>query len=179
MHTVCETLPAPKLDARPCGARRVSMLTDDALFQACGVRIAFTGRDGGSSQGPFASLNLGAHVQDNLDHVMENRRLAMQALDGEGVPVIVPNQVHGTEIVSIHASDAASVVAAQQRAQAAADALVVTASNVAAMLCLHARHRGVAHGALRRGPCGVARGGRRHRGFVRQAPSARRWSENA
>ncbi|WP_302941916.1 polyphenol oxidase family protein [Senegalimassilia anaerobia] len=132
---MCETLPAPKLDARPCGARRISMLTDDALFQACGVRIAFTGRDGGSSQGPFASLNLGAHVQDNLDHVMENRRLAMQALDGEGVPVIVPNQVHGTEIVFIHASDAASVVAAQQRAQAAADALVVTASNVAAMLC--------------------------------------------
>ena len=125
MHTVCETLPAPKLDARPCGARRISMLTDDALFQACGVRIAFTGRDGGSSQGPFASLNLGAHVQDNLDHVMENRRLAMQALDGESVPVIVPNQVHGTEIVFIHASDAASVVAAQQRAQAAADALVV------------------------------------------------------
>ena len=126
MHTVCETLPAPKLDARPCGARRISMLTDDVLFQACGVRIAFTGRDGGSSQGPFVSLNLGAHVQDNLDHVMENRRHAMQALDGEGVPVIVPNQVHGTEIVSIHASDAASVVAAQQRAQAAADALVVT-----------------------------------------------------
>ena len=79
MHTVCETLPAPKLDARPCGARRISMLTDDALFQACGVRIAFTGRDGGSSQGPFASLNLGAHVQDNLDHVMENRARVMEA----------------------------------------------------------------------------------------------------
>ena len=44
---------------------------------------------------------------------------------------------------------------------------------------LHARHRGVAHGALRRGPCGVARGGRRHRGFVRQAPNTRRWSDNA
>lgn len=135
MHTVCETLPAPTLDARPCGARRISMLTDDALFQACGVRIAFTGRDGGASQGPFTSLNLGAHVQDNLDHVMENRRLAMQALDGEGVPVVVPNQVHGTEIVCIDSCDAASVVAAQQRAQAAADALVVTAPDVAAMLC--------------------------------------------
>lgn len=163
MHTVCETLPAPKLDARPCGARRISMLTDDALCQACGVRIAFTGRDGGSSQGPFASLNLGAHVQDNLDHVMENRRLAMQALDGEGVPVIVPNQVHGTEIVSIHASDAASVVAAQQRAQAAADGACghrVQRGGHAVLRRLHARHRGVAHGALRRGPCGVARGGR-------------------
>ena len=135
MHTVCETLPAPTLDARPCGARRISMLTDDELFQACGVRIAFTGCDGGASQGPFASLNLGAHVQDDLDHVMENRRLAMQALDGEDVPVIVPNQVHGTEIVCVGSCDAARVVAAQQRAQAAADALVVTAPNVAAMLC--------------------------------------------
>ena len=89
------------------------MLTDDALFEACGVRIAFTGRDGGASQGPFASLNLGAHVRDNLDHVMENRRLAMQALDAEAVPVVVPNQVHGTEIVCIDSCETASVVAAQ------------------------------------------------------------------
>ena len=115
----------------------------------------------GVEPGPFASLNLGAHVQDNLDHVMENRRHAMQALDGEGVPVIVPNQVHGTEIVSIHASDAASVVAAQQRAQAAADALVVTTSNVAAMLCFADCTPVIAvspTGRFCRGPCGGGAG---------------------
>ena len=76
---VCNTLPAPHLDARPCGARRISMLTDQALFDACGVRVAFTGRAGGVSEGVFASLNLGAHVQDNLDHVMENRARVMEA----------------------------------------------------------------------------------------------------
>lgn len=132
---VCNTLPAPHLDARPCGARRISMLTDQALFDACGVRVAFTGRAGGVSEGAFASLNLGAHVQDNLDHVMENRARAMEALGAPDTPVIVPNQVHGTAIVDINSASAAQLVAAQQRAQAGADALAVSVPGVAALLC--------------------------------------------
>ena len=132
---VCNTLPAPHLDARPCGARRISMLTDQALFDACGVRVAFTGRAGGVSEGAFASLNLGAHVQDNLDHVMENRARVMEALGAPDTPVIVPNQVHGTTIVDINSANAAQLVAAQQRAQAGADALAVSVPGVAALLC--------------------------------------------
>ena len=132
---VFNTLPAPHLDARPCGARRISMLTDQALFDACGVRVAFTGRAGGVSEGAFASLNLGAHVQDNLDHVMENRARVMEALGAPDTPVIVPNQVHGTTIVDINSANAAQLVAAQQRAQAGADALAVSVPGVAALLC--------------------------------------------
>lgn len=132
---VCNTLPAPHLDARPCGARRISMLTDQALFDACGVRVAFTGRAGGVSEGAFASLNLGAHVQDNLDHVMENRARVMEALGAPDTPVIVPNQVHGTTIVDIVSASAAQLVVAQQRAQAGADALTVSVPGVAALLC--------------------------------------------
>lgn len=132
---VCNTLPAPHLDARPCGARRISVLTDQALFDACDVRVAFTGRAGGVSEGAFASLNLGAHVQDNLDHVMENRARVMEALDAPDTSVIVPNQVHGTTIVDINSASAAQLVAAQQRAQAGADALAVSVPGVAALLC--------------------------------------------
>ena len=40
-------LPKPSLDARLMGAHRLSLLTDDALFDSCGVRVAFTGRRGG------------------------------------------------------------------------------------------------------------------------------------
>ena len=132
---VCNTLPAPHLDARPCGARRISMLTDQALFEACGVRIAFTGREGGVSEGAFSSLNLGAHVQDDLDAVMENRSRVVEALGAPDVPIVVPNQVHGTNIVAIDSAAACDVVAAQQRAQAGADALVVSVPDVAALLC--------------------------------------------
>lgn len=131
----CNTLPAPQLDARPCGARRISMLTDQTLFEATGVRIAFTGRAGGVSEGAFSSLNLGAHVQDDLDTVMENRARVMEALDAPDVPLLVPNQVHGTNVVTVDSAEARYLVAAQQRAQAGADALVVTAPNVAALLC--------------------------------------------
>ena len=46
-------LPMPTLDALPLGAHRAigpTMLGDEALYQASGVRIAFTGRSGGVSE---------------------------------------------------------------------------------------------------------------------------------
>lgn len=128
-------LPLPRLDARRMGARRVSVLTDEALLSAIGVRIAFTSKEGGVSEGPYTSLNLGSHVGDDLDAVMRNRRLLMEALGAAGLPVLVPNQVHGSTVVNVDDSSAGSLVECQQRAQAGSDALVVATDNVAALLC--------------------------------------------
>ena len=60
-------LPLPSLKART--ADGVDLLTDDALFYACGVRVAFPGRAGGTSEGPYASLNTASHVDDDPVHV--------------------------------------------------------------------------------------------------------------
>lgn len=117
------------------GARRVSVLTDEGLFEATGVRIAFTSRDGGVSEGAYASLNLGTHVADDLDAVMRNRQLLMESLGGAGVPLLVPNQVHGSVVVNADEASASHLLNCQQRAQAGADALVVSVSDVAALLC--------------------------------------------
>lgn len=126
-------LPLPTLTAQP-GAS-VPFLTDEALAARFGVRIAFTGRDGGASQGAYGSLNLGSHVGDNPADVDENRARLLLALDAEGSPLIVPNQVHGTEVVQVRGADATSLRTAREQAAVGADALAVHVPGVAALLC--------------------------------------------
>lgn len=130
-----DRLPLPHLSARRFGARLLPALTDDALFDAVGVRVAFTGREGGVSAPPFASLNLGGHVGDDARAVERNRLIALKALGGEGLPLVVPNQVHGDVVVEVDdaASDAVEAVRAQARA--GADAVVAAVPGVAALLC--------------------------------------------
>ena len=125
-------LPKPCLNALPMGAHSVNALTDDALFAACGVRIAFTGRQGGTSQGPYASLNTGAHVDDDLSCVQRNRAIALEALGFAQAQLIVPNQVHGTNIVRVGQASEAPAVA--ELASQGADGVVVEAPGVAALL---------------------------------------------
>jgi YfiH family protein len=57
----------------------------------------FTNRTGGVSHGAFASLNLGTHVGDDLELVLENRRI----LADEVGPTQYMNQVHGDRIAVI------------------------------------------------------------------------------
>lgn len=128
-----QSLPAPRLTKRSFGALGIPALTDDALFERTGVRVAFTGREGGASTGPYASLNLGSHVGDDAAAVAENRSRLLAALGAQGAQVIVPNQVHGDEVVLVGSPQEADE--ARRRAREGADALVVGAAGVAALLC--------------------------------------------
>lgn len=53
-------------------------------------------RLGGVSQGPWNSLNLGAHCGDDAAHVAENRRRVQAHV---GRPILWLNQVHGVSVV--------------------------------------------------------------------------------
>ena len=116
----------------------IPLFTDEALFEACGVRIAFTTREGGVSEGPYTSLNLGAHVEDDATSVLQNRNLLMDALSGgSGTSVeaqlIVPRQVHGDTVVTI--DSLGDIERVQDEAEQGADALIVATREVAALLC--------------------------------------------
>lgn len=120
----------------------ISAYTDEALFAATGVRIAFTTREGGVSEGAYASLNLGSHVNDDLACVQENRRCVLGAFGCEDALLVVPNQVHGANVLNLGATDAlgapmpsCEVEPTLAQAQEGADGLVVNASGVAALLC--------------------------------------------
>jgi YfiH family protein len=67
---------------------------------APGVRAACSVRSGGVSSGPYASLNLGQHVQDDPTSVAENRRRFTAALGAR--PVFLA-QVHGRRVVRLDA----------------------------------------------------------------------------
>ncbi len=126
-------LPLPSLAAREPGG--IPILTDDALARTTGVRVAFTGRAGGVSGGDCATLNLGGHVGDDPAAVAENRRRLMAALGAADVPLVVPSQVHGTDLVAVDASDPAALARAREQAAAGADGILVEAPGVAALLC--------------------------------------------
>lgn len=126
-------LPIPRLSVREEAG--LFFLTDEQLARTAGIRIAFSGRVGGVSEGAYASLNLGAHVQDDGHAVRENRLRLMRVLGAQDMPLVVPNQVHGTALVKIACGDADAVEEARRKAQVGADGLLVGVPNVAALLC--------------------------------------------
>lgn len=128
-------IPKPHLDARLFGARCIPALTDDALAQATGVRIAFTGRAGGVSAPPYDGLNLAGHVGDDPAAVRENRAILLEALGVPGAHLATLSQVHGTEGVRYDGSNASQLAAQDERARAGADYAVVDVADVAALLC--------------------------------------------
>lgn len=126
-------LPLPKFDASLMGAHRLSVLTDNDLFQTCGVRIAFTGREGGVSEGAFAALNCGNHVGDDPFAVKRNREIVLEALEHKtDCSLIVPSQVHGTNIIEVEQFEFANQ--ASKLAAEGADGIIVRTSSVAALL---------------------------------------------
>jgi YfiH family protein len=126
---------------------------------AC-VRAVATTRTGGVSIGPFASLNLGDHVNDDRSAVRRNRALLNDALELPGEPAWL-KQVHGADVVTLDAA-----VSASERRQTADAAVTCTPGVVCAVLtadCLpvlfcnragthvaaaHAGWRGLAAGVL-------------------------------
>jgi YfiH family protein len=64
-----------------------------------GVLAAFTERTGGSSEAPYASLNVSLSVGDDPARVVENRHLVIRELDTD--PYALVEQVHGSRIVRV------------------------------------------------------------------------------
>ncbi len=56
-------------------------------------------RRGGVSPKPWAALNLGSSVGDDLERVRENRRLALETLGRDPASVFDAWQVHGVDVV--------------------------------------------------------------------------------
>ncbi|MGE5403447.1 MAG: peptidoglycan editing factor PgeF [Candidatus Saccharibacteria bacterium] len=67
------------------------------------VTAAFTTRVGGISQGAFESLNLGLHVGDDPELVLENRKRTLYGLGISLAEVVCAEQVHGTQVAVVEA----------------------------------------------------------------------------
>jgi polyphenol oxidase len=134
---------------------RVAWLTPDWPAPA-GVRALSTYRGGGVSQGPYASLNLGDHVDDVPAAVAENRRRLRMAAELPDEPRWL-NQVHGRRVANLDVLEPAAAAdgAVTRRpghvcAILTADCLPVLIAPVsgAAVAAAHAGWRGLAGGVI-------------------------------
>jgi polyphenol oxidase len=74
------------------------------------VRAAFSWRVGGESVAPYESLNLGTHVGDAREFVLQNRAQLHSQLRLPSEPLWL-QQVHGSEVLDADRIDAAAVAA--------------------------------------------------------------------
>ena len=112
-------------------------------------------RRGGVSQAPFDELNLGLHVGDRPDDVIENRRRLHEYLHLPAEPCWM-KQTHGTNVVTLEQDDNRDADAAITR-QRGCIAVVMTADCLPILLCnragtevaaIHAGWRGLQAGVI-------------------------------
>ena len=115
-----------------------------------------TTRTGGVSTGPYAALNLGAHVQDNPAAVTRNRELLQSAL-GLATPPVWLNQVHGTTVVTARTGRPPPQADAATSCEPGVVCAILTADCLPVLFCnragthvaaAHAGWRGLAAGLL-------------------------------
>jgi YfiH family protein len=121
-----------------------------------GVRALCTRRGGGTSAAPYDSLNLGAHVGDAADAVLENRARLRRIAQMPAEPRWL-SQVHGVGVADLDTVDGIPVADAAVSARAGTVCAVLTADCLPVLLATvdgsvvgaaHAGWRGLAAGVI-------------------------------
>jgi YfiH family protein len=127
----------------PSLARRerdgLAALVDEDALERHGIVVAFSERTGGVSRGPYASLDLAAHVGDDPHDVDENRSRLLSALGLTAARgrLTMSQQVHGETIAEVGASEAGAGAFASSGPPPlpASDALLTLQTGVPLMMC--------------------------------------------
>lgn len=137
------------------------MYLTSQLLTAAGFRHAFFTRQGGVSEGPYASLNFSSTLGDAPEKVAENLARAARVLEVHPAKVCFLNQVHGVEVHELTAeADRTSVLAVSGDALISGDPAVAcgvrTADCVPVLLaCVTTGQVGAAHAGWRGAVAGV------------------------
>ena len=103
-----------------------------APLQTAGVKHGFATRLGGVSPAPFASLNVGLRVGDDVSNAVANRQALCQAVGVDFSRVVTTGQVHGDQVAVVTASDTGRGLNLQ--GVAGTDALITADSDVPLMI---------------------------------------------
>lgn len=95
-------------------------------FDGLDLDVLVTTRNGGVSRGAYQSLNLGLHVGDDHEAVLENRRRAAAALGAGLGDMVFCSQAHDRNVHVVTVSDRGRGSQSLDDAIAATDALVTT-----------------------------------------------------
>jgi polyphenol oxidase len=125
-------------------------------------RVAFSTREGGVSEGSYASLNLGLLTADEPENVEENRRRLCAEVGAEPDRLALNRQVHGTTVqraVAGHRreradglwTDEPGVAMLAMTADCVPIAIARTNGDEPALAILHVGWRGLADGVIANG----------------------------
>lgn len=92
------------------------MIESDVFADAGNVRHGFFTREGGVSDGIYASLNCGAGSSDQSENVVENKRRAADRLGVGADRLVTLYQIHSANVVTVE--DAAALMANRPEADA-------------------------------------------------------------
>ena len=95
-----------------------------------GIVHAVTTRHGGVSGGPYATLNLGLHVGDAAEAVLENRRRVCEEVEVELDSLVAGAQVLGNAVARVTAADRGRGAREQASALPDTDALITDSPGV-------------------------------------------------
>ncbi len=95
-----------------------------------GAAVAVTTRHGGGSVAPYDSLNLGLHVGDRPETVVDNRARAAGAFGVDLDTVVFARQVHGATAALVGPEDRGRGTRSEADAVGDVDVLVTTAPDV-------------------------------------------------
>jgi polyphenol oxidase len=132
-----------------------------SIFADQPIDVIVTTRDGGVSDGPYTSLNLGLHVGDDPERVTENRARAAAAIGLDLDGLVFCNQAHGRAVATVGTDDRGRGARTSDTAIPGADALITRSPDVglvvmmadcvpivlydpvtASLACIHAGWRG-------------------------------------
>lgn len=82
-------------------AEQAEFLQDDGLAQMDGIRHGFFTRNGGVSDGIYATLNVGEGSDDVAENVQENRRRVAAAMDVPVENLLTLYQVHSARVLTV------------------------------------------------------------------------------
>lgn len=129
------------------------MLTSSILADIPGIVHGFTTRDGGVSQGPYASLNLGGS-QDERPSIEANRARLLESLGKKDATFVALRQVHGNDVVQVTRLAGRSIEADGLWTRDRATVLAVLTADCVPILFADVRGRAV--GAVHAGWKGTA-----------------------
>lgn len=94
------------------------------------LTAGFTGRGGGVSSAPWESLNIGLHVGDVADDVIENRRLLAEAIGWPFESWTSAEQVHGSSVYQVREEERGRGNLSMKDAIAGCDAIMTNVEGV-------------------------------------------------
>lgn len=109
---------------------------ESTLLKDAGVCHGVTGRSGGVSEDPFRSLNLGLHVDDRAQDVLENRRRLCTLLGCDLQRLTTAKQTHEDHIVAVGPSEIGRGAGSYDDAFPHTDALMTNIPGVPLMMCI-------------------------------------------